>query len=56
MQPLVTSRITLLEFNFVYTNNKFQRYTAMQQTKLDRLRSVLQLYVNNGLWICATKS
>jgi len=48
MQSLPISRVAV---NFLYTNNKAQRYTTMQQMGLDRLRSILQLYVNNGLQI-----
>jgi len=43
MQPSLTSRVA---GNFLYTNNKAQRYTTMQPMEMDRLRWILQLYVN----------
>jgi len=34
--------------NILDTNNKVQSCTTQQQTELDRFRSILQLYLNNG--------
>jgi len=40
---------------FLYTNNKVQSYTAKQQKERDCLRSISQLYVNNGIPILCNK-
>ena len=39
------------QLKFLCISNKVQRYTTMQHTELNRLRSILQLLLNNGLHI-----